>query len=87
MFIKISCNSMKKNTLYPFLTFLMVLIAGQIAFSSKLANHYTIKNLCVSIGEILNFIPLIVLEKKIGESITDNFDIFSITSKKKQENR
>lgn len=60
MILRIRWKALKLNFLYPFCCSLFILISIFISFYSIFRDHLIIKNIFVSIGNILSFIPYLI---------------------------
>ena len=69
MCIKIKCKAIKENSLYPFISFIFVLISIHISLNSKFNEHNVLQNILSSIGSMLSFIPFLIYLKKSRNSI------------------
>ena len=69
MCITIRCKAIKDNSLYPFISFIFVLISIHISLNSKFNEHNVLQNIFSSIGSMLSFIPFLIYLKKSRNSI------------------
>ena len=69
MCIEIKCKAIKENSLYPFISFIFVLISIHISLNSKFNEHNVLQNILSSIGSMLSFIPFLIYLKKSRNSI------------------
>ena len=68
MCLRIRWEAMKLNILYPFLCFLFIFISIYLSYFSIFKDHQAIKSIFVSIGNILSFIPYLILAKSSRRS-------------------
>ena len=69
MCITIRCKAIKDNSLYPFISFIFVLMSIHISLNSKFNEHNVLQNIFSSIGSMLSFIPFLIYLKKSRNSI------------------
>ena len=60
MCLKIRCKSVKENLVFPILSFIFVFISINLSLFTIFKEHYIIKNIYTSFGDILSFIPLLI---------------------------
>ena len=67
--IKISCKAVKENLVFPITSFVFLFIAIHLSLFTKFGEHYIIKNIYISFGNMLSFIPLLISHKISRNSI------------------
>lgn len=69
MCITIKCRAIKDNSLYPFFSFLFVLISIHISINSLFNEHNYLKSVYSSIGKIFSFIPYLIMLRQSRNSM------------------
>ena len=82
MCLKIRCKSIKEHLLFPFCSFIFILISILLSLNSLFKEHILIKNIYISIGNIFCFIPLLISLKLTNNKFSSERNSFRDTNYK-----
>ena len=83
MCLKIRCRSVKENLIFPLASFIFLFLSIHLTIFSIFKDHMVIKNIYVSFGNILSFIPLLISNKTLKFSTSGYLKFKSYKSKKR----
>ena len=83
MGLKIRCRSVKENLIFPLVSFIFLFLSIHLTIFSIFKDHMVIKNIYVSFGNILSFIPLLISNKTLKISTSGYLNFKSNKSKKR----
>ena len=83
MCLKIRCRSVKENLIFPLVSFIFLFLSIHLTIFSIFKDHMVIKNIYVSFGNILSFIPLLISNKTLKISTSGYLKFKSYKSKKR----
>ena len=83
MCLKIRCRSVKENLIFPLVSFIFLFLSIHLTIFSIFKDHMVIKNIYVSFGNILSFIPLLISNKTLKFSTSGYLKFKSYKSKKR----